>query len=77
MTSINTGKEVGETGIYEWFYYEPICDRMIAPLLFSTAGDHESNTLLKEGFSAKEIFPFDTVYQKLAKNNVRSIVDAA
>ncbi len=74
ITSINTGKEVGETGIYEWFYYEPLVDRMIAPLLFSHAGDHEYGTLLKEGFTAEEIFPFETVYQKLAKKNVRSIV---
>lgn len=74
ITSINTGKEVGETGIYEWFYYEPIADRMIAPLLFSNAGDHESGTLLKEGFTGEQMFPFETVYQKLSKKNVRSLV---
>ncbi len=74
ITSINTGKEVGETGIYEWFYYEPLVDRMIAPLLFSYAGDHESGTLLKDGFSSAEIFPFETVYQKLAKKGVKSVV---
>jgi predicted AlkP superfamily pyrophosphatase or phosphodiesterase len=73
VTSINTGKEVSETGIYEWFYYEPIVDRMIAPLLFSNAGDHESGTLLKEGFTAKQLFPFETIYQKLSKKKVRSI----
>lgn len=74
ITSINTGKEVGETGIYEWFYYEPLVDRMIAPLLFSYAGDHESGTLLRDGYAPDEIFPFETIYQKLAKKGVRSIV---
>ncbi|MBS0604243.1 MAG: alkaline phosphatase family protein [Verrucomicrobia bacterium] len=74
ITTINTGKEVGETGIYEWFYYEPIVDRMIAPLLFSYAGDHESGTLLKDGFKPSEIFPFETIYQQLAKKGVKSIV---
>jgi hypothetical protein len=74
ITSINTGKEVSETGIYEWFYYEPLADRMIAPLLFSNAGDHEIGTLLKEGFIPEQIFPFETIYQKLAKKKVRSIV---
>ncbi len=74
ITSINTGMEVGETGIYEWFYYEPLVDRMIAPLLFSYAGEHESDTLLKSGYCAADIFPFETVYQKLAKKGVRSIV---
>lgn len=74
VTSINTGLEVGETGIYEWFYYEPIADRMIAPLLFSHAGDHESGTLLKEGLTPEKLFPFETIYQKLSKKKVRSIV---
>jgi predicted AlkP superfamily pyrophosphatase or phosphodiesterase len=74
ITSINTGKEVGETGIYEWFYYEPLVDRMIAPLLFSYAGDHESGTLLKDGYDAAKIFPFETIYQKLAKKGVQSVV---
>ena len=74
ITSINTGKEVGQTGIYEWFYYEPIVDRMIAPLLFSYAGDHQAGTLIKDGFTSEQLFPFETIYQKLAKMNVRSLV---
>jgi predicted AlkP superfamily pyrophosphatase or phosphodiesterase len=74
VTCISTGQDVGETGIYEWFYYEPIADRMIAPLLFSNAGDHESGTLLGEGFTSEQIFPFETIYQKLSKKKVRSIV---
>lgn len=74
ITTINTGKEVAETGIYEWFYYEPIIDQMIAPLLFSYAGDHEGGKLLKDGYLPTEIFPFETVYQKLAKQGSASIV---
>jgi predicted AlkP superfamily pyrophosphatase or phosphodiesterase len=74
VTSVNTGKEVGETGIYEWFYYEPLVDGMIAPLLFSYAGDHVAGTLLNDGYDAAAIFPFETVYQKLAKKGVKSIV---
>lgn len=74
ITTINTGMEVGQTGIYEWFYYEPLVDGMIAPLLFSYAGDKETSTLLKEGFSGQQIFPFETTYQKLAKKKVKSIV---
>ncbi len=74
ITSLNTGKEVGETGIYEWFYYEPLVDRMIAPLLFSNAGDHEGGTLLKEKITPQQIFPFETIYQQLAKRGVESIV---
>jgi predicted AlkP superfamily pyrophosphatase or phosphodiesterase len=74
VTCICTGQEVGQSGIYEWFYYEPIADRMIAPLLFSNAGDHESGTLLDDGFTAEQIFAFETIYQQLSKKGVRSIV---
>lgn len=74
ITSLHTDQEVSQTGIYEWFYYEPILDRMITPLMFSNAGEHENSTLLKEGISSAQIFPFETVYQRLKKNGVHSIV---
>jgi hypothetical protein len=74
VTTINTGQEVGLTGIYEWFYYEPLIQEMISPLLFSYAGDHVPETLLRAGFDAQTIFPFETFYQKLGKEGVKSIV---
>lgn len=74
ITTIHTGKEVGETGIYEWFYYEPLVDRMIAPLLFSYAGDHETSTLVYDGFNPATIFPFETIYQRLSKKGIKSVV---
>ena len=36
---------VAEHGMYEWFVYEPELDRMICPLMYSFAGDHERGTL--------------------------------
>jgi predicted AlkP superfamily pyrophosphatase or phosphodiesterase len=74
ITTINTAMEVGLTGIYEWFYYEPKVKEMIAPLLFSYAGDHEPNILVKDHFTARQLFPFTTFYQKLHKKGVKSIV---
>ena len=36
ITTLNSGLSVGETGIYEWLYYEPAIDAIISPLI-STA----------------------------------------
>ncbi len=74
ITCINTGMEVGQSGIYEWFYFEPKVDAVIAPLLFSYAGDHHSGTLLSKGYSSKDLFPFTTIYQALEKENIPSFV---
>jgi len=72
VTCMNTGLEVGESGIYEWFYYEPELDRMIAPLLFSFAGDKAPATLLHAGVSPKQLYPFRTFYQDLKEVGVAS-----
>ncbi|HBE29173.1 MAG TPA: phosphodiesterase, partial [Ktedonobacter sp.] len=43
-TSIHTGLNVGQSGIYEWQYYEPIVDDIILPLFFSYARDKKRDT---------------------------------
>ena len=48
---------VAEHGMYEWFVYEPALDRMICPLMFSFAGDHDRGTLFTAGVSAAGLFP--------------------
>ncbi len=74
LTSLHAGQEVGETGIYEWFQYEPLVDRMVAPLLCSYAGAQEAGELIQEGYKAHALLPFETLYQKLKKRGVRSVV---
>jgi hypothetical protein len=74
VTCLNTGLEVGQSGVYEWFYYEPILDQMISPLLFSFAGDKEIGTLSKIGASPEDIYPRATFYQTLKKAGVSSSV---
>jgi hypothetical protein len=74
VTSLNTGMSVAESGIYEWFYFEPKLDRVIAPLLFSFAGDKKNNTLAETGISPSEIYPSQTVFQKLQQQGISSFV---
>lgn len=72
VTAIHTGLPVGESGVYEWFYYEPRLDAVIAPLLFSFAGDHGRDTLAATGVAPEELFPTQTLYQDLGRHGVRS-----
>ena len=74
ITTICTGLEVGQTGIYEWYQYEPLVDRMIVPLLYSFAGDHQGGTLSQAPFSPEKIFPFTTLYQRLKQKGVDSYI---
>ncbi len=74
VSTICTGLEVGQTGIYEWFQYEPIVDRMISPLLFSFAGDKQVNSLGKSNISADVLFPLPTFFQSLQKRQIESYV---
>ncbi len=61
VTTIHTGLTVGEHGVLEWFYYEPLLDRLIAPLLFSYAGDKERNTL-RSHISPRRLLPASRLY---------------
>lgn len=72
VTTIHTGVPVGESGVYEWFYYEPIVDGIIAPLLFSMQADPLRNTLDKGKFPADAIFPFESLYGALAGHGIES-----
>ncbi|MEM7029294.1 MAG: alkaline phosphatase family protein [Chloroflexota bacterium] len=74
VTSIHTGLPVGQSGIYEWAYYEPSLDTFISPLLFSYAGTMERNTLAQDGIDPQSILPSETFYQQLAKANVHSTI---
>ena len=73
VTTIHTGLDVTRHGIYEWFYYEPLVDDIIAPVLFSYVRDEERETLQNK-VNPNDMYPTKTVYQKLNKNGVKSFV---
>jgi hypothetical protein len=74
VTAIHTSMNAGQSGVYEWNYYEPLVDDVISPLLFSFAGDEDRDTLLKTGVAPNAFFPSHTVYQDLANHGVNSYV---
>jgi predicted AlkP superfamily pyrophosphatase or phosphodiesterase len=74
VTAMNTGLTPAASGIFEWFYYEPLQDAIIAPLLFSYAGDRGRETLAAAGVNPRDLFPRGTIYQRLGAAGVRSTI---
>ncbi len=74
VTCINTGLNIAQSGVYEWNYYEPLVDAMIAPLRFSYAGDASADTLKTSGLSPESFYPTHTFHQSLQRLGVQSHV---
>lgn len=70
VTTINAMQAVGESGVYEWFYYEPTLDAIISPLTFSYAGTPRET--LRNVIAPQAILPRQTIYQELAAHGVQS-----
>lgn len=74
VTTIHTGLPVGVSGVYEWYYYEPELDAIIAPLLFSFAGSQYREELKSTGIHPPLILPRSILYPELKKMGVKSHV---
>lgn len=74
VTCMSSNLSVGESGVYEWFYYEPKVDAMIAPLLFSYAGDKKIGSLKNAPIAPEAIYPTRTFYQQLKEEGIASYV---
>lgn len=73
VTCIHTGLNVGQSGVYEWHYYEPLVDDIIAPLLFSYARDKTMRDTIKRSWSSiptAEFFPRQTFYLTLQAQGI-------
>ena len=74
VTTIHTGLPVGQSGVYEWIYYEPQLDAVIAPLLFSYAGTMERDSLRLTRVEPSLLYPRGVFYPELKKMGVEPYV---
>ena len=74
VTCMHTGLNAGQSGVYEWNYYEPLVDEVITPLLFTYAGEKKRDSLKRSGIPAEAFFPTQTFYQKLQTRGITSYV---
>jgi predicted AlkP superfamily pyrophosphatase or phosphodiesterase len=74
VTTIHTGWNVGQSGVYEWFYYEPQLDAIIAPLLFSYSGVKERDLLKSTGIQPALLYPRGVFYPELKTMGVKPFV---
>jgi len=72
VTCVHTGLEPVESGIYEWFQYHEAYDAVIAPLLFSFAGERDRDGMLAAGCDPSRLFEGETLHERLARARVRS-----
>jgi predicted AlkP superfamily pyrophosphatase or phosphodiesterase len=74
VTCIHTGLPVGQSGVYEWQYYEPHLDTIITPLLFSFGGTKQRDKLKSTGIEPEKLYPTRTFYQDLKEHGVTSYI---
>lgn len=74
LTTIHTGWTVGQSGVHEWIYYEPLVDALIAPLLFSYAGMWERDLLKASGVHPSFLYPRGLFYPELKTMGVKPFV---
>lgn len=72
VTGIHTGMTPIESGLYEWFQYHEAYDAMIAPLLFSLAGEKRRDGLLALGEDPSGLFRGETTHERLVKAGAAS-----
>ena len=74
LTTIHTGWNVGQSGVHEWYYYEPQLDAIIAPLLYSYAGTKERDTLRPAKAQPAFLYPRGVFYPELRRKGVTPYV---
>ncbi|MBX3063454.1 MAG: alkaline phosphatase family protein [Anaerolineae bacterium] len=73
-TTMHSGVPVGISGVYEWYYYEPLLERVICPLMYNFMGDKERNTLKNAGITPQQLFPNRSIYTDLGVYGIPSVI---
>jgi len=71
ITTLASDLPVGQHGIYEWFLYEPLVDRIVAPLLYAFAGDKDLGTLAPK-LDPGHLLPPNLFFGALQKHQIPS-----
>ena len=66
VTTWHTGMPVGESGVFEWTYFEPKLDALFSPLLYSFGGTSERGTAESSGIPPAELYPAKNIYPALS-----------
>lgn len=67
LTTLASNMPVGEHGIYEWFLYEPEVQRVVAPLLYTFAGDKKS---LEPALAPEKLLPKGLFFKELQEHKM-------
>ncbi len=73
ITTFCSNQLVGEHGIYEWFIYEPQLERVVAPLLYTFAGDKTRGSI-EDVLKPADFLPEGFFLQELQKNNMPATI---
>lgn len=60
ITTLHSGEPIGQTGISEWFYYEPVIDNIFSPLIYKQAKCQEVLEIEQE-----KLLPNRNLYSQL------------
>lgn len=74
ITCINSGIPVGESGVFEWFYYEPEVDAVITPLIYALATSKERENLRRLGVPAHKTLPTPRLIPTLRDAGIQTTI---